>query len=211
MKKLFIITILLTFFCLVPNLFAQTSMDDVVYLKDGSVIRGMIIEQIPNVSIKLQTRDGNIFVYPMGKIEKMTKEPSLRQQTQIKQVKNPTTAFLLSFFIPGLGQYYNGEVEKGIIMDVIYVGGVVLALTAGISDTYYYDEITGWYYVGLGMAVGSGIWSMIDAPTSANRINKEISQQKWGHLIEVNNDNYALGFDFTPMKKGIGTKLTLHF
>lgn len=35
---------------------------DVVYLKNGSIIRGMIIEQIPNVSLKIQTKDGSIFV-----------------------------------------------------------------------------------------------------------------------------------------------------
>jgi hypothetical protein len=49
---------------------------DVVYLKNGSVIRGMILEQTPNVSIKIQTKDGSIFVYKMEDVEKMTKELS---------------------------------------------------------------------------------------------------------------------------------------
>lgn len=49
---------------------------DVVYLNNGSVIRGMIVEQIPNVSIKIQTKDGSIFVYKMEEVEKMTKELS---------------------------------------------------------------------------------------------------------------------------------------
>ena len=47
---------------------------DVVYLKNGSIIRGMIIEQIPNKSIKIQTKDGNVFVFEMDEIEKITKE-----------------------------------------------------------------------------------------------------------------------------------------
>ena len=34
---------------------------DAVYLKNGSVIKGTIIEQVPNVQIKIQTKDGNIF------------------------------------------------------------------------------------------------------------------------------------------------------
>jgi len=38
-------------------------MVDVVYLKNGSVITGSIIEQIPNETIKIQTRDGSVFVY----------------------------------------------------------------------------------------------------------------------------------------------------
>lgn len=49
---------------------------DVVYLKNGSVIKGMIIEQTPNVKIKIQTKDGSIFVYKMEEVEKMTKELS---------------------------------------------------------------------------------------------------------------------------------------
>jgi hypothetical protein len=48
----------------------------VVYLKNGSVIRGMIIEQTPNVSLKIQTKDGSIFVYKMEEVSKMTKELS---------------------------------------------------------------------------------------------------------------------------------------
>ena len=53
---------------------AQENFQDVVYLKNGSVIRGIIIEQVPNESIKLQTKDGNLFVYRMDEIEKLTKE-----------------------------------------------------------------------------------------------------------------------------------------
>lgn len=47
---------------------------DVVYLKNGSIIRGMIIEQTPNVSLKIQTKDGSVFVYKMEEVEKMAKE-----------------------------------------------------------------------------------------------------------------------------------------
>jgi len=47
---------------------------DVVYLKNGGVIKGMIIEQVPNVQVKIQTKDGSIFVHKMDEIEKITKE-----------------------------------------------------------------------------------------------------------------------------------------
>jgi hypothetical protein len=58
----------------ITSIFAQTATRDVVYLKNGSVIHGMIIETIPNVSIKIQTSDGNIFVYNFSDIEKYGKE-----------------------------------------------------------------------------------------------------------------------------------------
>lgn len=54
--------------------FGQNNMEDVVYLKNGSIIRGIIIEQIPNQSIKIQTKDRNIFVFKIEEIEKITKE-----------------------------------------------------------------------------------------------------------------------------------------
>jgi len=47
---------------------------DVVYLKNGSIIKGLIMEQIPNESLKIQTSDGSLFVYKMEEVVKITKE-----------------------------------------------------------------------------------------------------------------------------------------
>jgi hypothetical protein len=47
---------------------------EVVYLKNGGIIRGVIIEQIPNVQLKIQTMDQSVFVFKMDEIEKITKE-----------------------------------------------------------------------------------------------------------------------------------------
>lgn len=56
-------------------LFANAQvMQDVVYLKNGSIIRGIVIEQIPNKSLKIKTSDGSVFVYDIVDIEKITKE-----------------------------------------------------------------------------------------------------------------------------------------
>ncbi len=53
---------------------AQGNLQDVVYLKNGSIIRGIIIEQVPGKSLKIETHDGSVFVYNMDEIEKMTRE-----------------------------------------------------------------------------------------------------------------------------------------
>ncbi|MBK7140431.1 MAG: hypothetical protein IPH74_16095 [Bacteroidetes bacterium] len=71
MKKVLLFLLI----CLSFNVFAQSSLEEVVYLKNGSIIRGTIIEQIPNVKIKIQTSEGNVFVYKYDEIEKITKEP----------------------------------------------------------------------------------------------------------------------------------------
>ena len=56
------------------NLSAQDDREDVVYLKDGSIYRGIIIEQVPGVSIKVETMGGNVFNVMIGDIIKLTKE-----------------------------------------------------------------------------------------------------------------------------------------
>ena len=56
------------------TLFAQTRYEDVLYLKNGSILHGIIIEQVPNESIKIQTEDRNVFVYKMDEVLKITKE-----------------------------------------------------------------------------------------------------------------------------------------
>ncbi|NKI28189.1 hypothetical protein HCG49_16665 [Arenibacter sp. 6A1] len=53
---------------------AQQHYRDIVYLKNGSVVRGIITEQYPNVSIKIETADQSIFVFRMEEIEKLGKE-----------------------------------------------------------------------------------------------------------------------------------------
>lgn len=56
---------------------AQQPMIDVVYLHNGSIIRGMVIEQIPDESLKIETRDGSVFVYEMSEIQRIVREPLL--------------------------------------------------------------------------------------------------------------------------------------
>ena len=55
------------------NLFSQNT-NDVIYLKNGNIIKGMIIEQIPNQSVKIETKDKSVFVLQYTEIEKLTKE-----------------------------------------------------------------------------------------------------------------------------------------
>jgi hypothetical protein len=72
MRK-FIITFLL--FIASLHVFAQDNLQDVVYLKNGSIIRGVIIEKIQDKLIKIETFGANVFVYQMDEIEKLTREP----------------------------------------------------------------------------------------------------------------------------------------
>ncbi len=70
MKKLLLLIVALA---ASATIFAQ-NYREVVHLKNGSVIKGVIIEQVPNESLKIQTADGSLFVYKMSEVSKITKE-----------------------------------------------------------------------------------------------------------------------------------------
>ena len=70
----FILVACLTAFVVTTPAFAQ-QMEDVVHLKNGSIVRGTIIEQLPGESLKIQTQGGSVFVYTMDEIAKISKEP----------------------------------------------------------------------------------------------------------------------------------------
>ena len=47
---------------------------DVIYLEDGSIIKGKIIERSPNKSIKIKTSNGNVFNYEIDQIKKIKRK-----------------------------------------------------------------------------------------------------------------------------------------
>ena len=51
-------------------------MEDVIHLRDGSVVRGTIIEQIPGESLKIKAVGGEVFVYGVDEIVEITREPA---------------------------------------------------------------------------------------------------------------------------------------
>ena len=214
----FILLTCLTAFVMASPAFAQ-QMEDVVHLKNGGLIRGTIIEQIPGESLKIKTRDGNVFVYTMDEIAKMSKEPVMGMRGQIGvQKKNPWLAFGLSALITGGGQFYNGQHSKG----VAQLGGVILGIglmVSGIEDDYENiygnlvdpDDDDEKVAFGLLLWFGSSLWSMIDAPISANSINQQNQHSSYGHLIEIGGSRTTLGIDPVVSHKNLGTRLTLHF
>jgi hypothetical protein len=153
-------------------------IQDVVYLQDGSIIRGTIVEQVPGESILIQTVDGNRFRYNMEEIERMTRETQPGQgtsQARPQSAKSPGTAALLSVLIIGGGQGYNGEWGKAA---AFFGGGLVAGaatLEALASDECFYGDdcaaAGGWALGYIAIAV----WSIVDAHKSAKAINARLA------------------------------------
>lgn len=54
---------------------------DVLYLKNGSRIKGSVVEMDPNSGVKIETSDGSLFVYPMSDVEHVSKENTTQGNT----------------------------------------------------------------------------------------------------------------------------------
>lgn len=74
---------------------AQNELQDVVYLKNGSILRGTIIELIPNKSLKIKMADNSLFVFQMDEIEKITKETNPISSPSIKPSLDMQNGFVI--------------------------------------------------------------------------------------------------------------------
>jgi TM2 domain-containing membrane protein YozV len=73
------------------------------------------------------------------------------------RMKNPGVAAVLSFFITGLGQIYNGQIVKGVLFIIIQAINALLmyVLIGFITFPIFW------------------IWGMVDAYRTAERINSK--------------------------------------
>ena len=117
-------------------------------------------------------------------VEKMTSAPVAATASAgtapVAGKKEPILSAILSFFIPGLGQIYNGQMKKGI---VLIVGYIVLWIAMFVV-----------YFVGALVTMGVGafccmpifivplilwVYGMYDAYKVANAINKGEPTKDW--------------------------------
>lgn len=154
---------------------AQQPMEDVVYLENGSVIRGTILEQTPGESLRIETRDGNIFVFDMEEVERITREAAV----EIGGPKSSGTALTLALFpgiigVQGVGQWYNGDILKGFLFfGAGIVGGNMILSDPADSGDGTDEDVSGRVVAGSIIWLTSLVWSSIDAYQTAQRISRE--------------------------------------
>lgn len=128
MKKL-LFSLCFLFACTI--VFAQGKYEQVVYLKNGSVIHGLIVEYVPNASIKVKSGP-NLFAYKMDEIEKITlEEPAAR-------------------VYEGKSKGYYGIAQVG--LTDFPAGGNLAMASISLINGYQFNR-----YVGLGLGIGGDI------------------------------------------------------
>lgn len=182
-------------------LIACTSFADEIYKTDGSIIKGKIIEVIPNESYKIQTSDGSIFVVKAYEVAKITYAPIVTGKGE----KSPAAAVGLAFLLPSLGHAYAGDWNRGskfLLLDI----GAFIVIAVGESQTetvnlgygITYEEtsdegasLAALGYIGL---IAFRVWEFVDAYKTAEDYNT-IAAGMSGFNIEL--DNRSLVAKFT--------------
>lgn len=82
--------------------------------------------------------------------------------TEPPGAKSPGIALILSLLIPGVGQMYNGEIGKGILILLIAIISIPLALV----------------FIGFLTYIAVWIYGMIDAYEGAHRINQKLGVRR---------------------------------
>ncbi len=140
------LTVLFVAMCFLSH--AQ-NMRDVVSLKNGSVIMGVITEQTPPNQLKIKTADGSILVYKYDEIEKISREeiPAL---STVALHEKPDMKSVGGFFSLGVAAGGGGIIGAPVIR---FYPSRFIALEAGFylrpsyiatSETHYnqYGEVT---------------------------------------------------------------------
>lgn len=215
-------SILIIFFFTTISLlsFGQNQYQDVVYLKNGSIIRGIIIEQIPNKSIKIETYDKSLFVFTYDEIEKITKEleVSRNNNKNIGLNKRGYLGISVGPSIP-IGKFAdknNGVANTGVQANLLNFGYLfsknvgICASWFGAANPIDMQNVEPWSYGGI------IIGPLISMPLS-NKVDFDIRPMigfsattfpKIGNIASANavTTAYDLG---TTFRFNVGNKLAL--
>ncbi|GAA6134127.1 hypothetical protein NBRC116188_09160 [Oceaniserpentilla sp. 4NH20-0058] len=116
--------------------------EDVIYKKDGSILRGSIIEQNFESGIyKIEIEGGSVFVIKQEDVTKITKETSKEPAPTVSQ-NNPTPTVSSPYVEPEANQYDN------VIDGVFFLGS---ANRTSVETSTYYEtqyEFSGFNFAG---------------------------------------------------------------
>lgn len=216
---------------------AAQQYQDVVYLKNGSVVRGIILEQIPGKTIKIATDNGSQFIFTLAEVEKMTKElptqPQYQQPIQsqpvavapvrapkVKKVIDWTPRYKgeinIGYAIAGSkfdGEYYyedsDGETEEGEFKNIKTV------LSRPLFETVHGVEIGPFFFVGAGLGLQYFCGKTKDARELAITEETYDKAERWNAVMIPIFANvkfmYPVNQNFSPfINLGLGGTIGCH-
>ncbi len=214
MKKIFLLTI--SFMLFSNIIFAQESNRDVVYLKNGSVIKGHIIEQVPNKTITIQTIDGSTFVYPIEEIKKMRKETNSNKTNNTKRKGKNNNRF--NYYSFNIGATYNSTIGFGLSLNLVELniakdngwgGTLKWGSSAGTINVPTYNN--NYYGYDTNSSVGIGLGYLLAGPSYSLQKNNIINTVRFlagiGVFTAVSDYSQAMGGTNFALGLGSTTRL----
>jgi hypothetical protein len=110
---------------------------DVVYLKNGDIRKGKIIESVPNDYLRIQIFDGSVFTLQYSDIQKMSKEVKTSDGTLSPSTAQEHPQGLMARTHDlgvSAGLSFGGEIN------LVYIGTIHPKKDAGLILRVFYDE-----------------------------------------------------------------------
>jgi hypothetical protein len=191
-RGVFPVGIILILLLAVSSSFAQ-QYEDVVYLKDGGVRRGLILEQIPGESVKLKTNYGEIFVISMSDISKIAKEEKTPPVAESVAVIDNAPREMAENQQEDWYTYWGLGISKVTWPEELNDGIKLIAAMPGVSRTQLNLDLLGFYKpINPNTIVG------FIANGAADRLEIE------GEWVQVNLYTYAASAQYFPEEIGKG-------
>jgi hypothetical protein len=144
-----------------PCLLAPCRAQDTVTTKDSTEYKGRIVEESPGSYLVIRSTGGELDTIPWDSVGVIRRAPGPGK-------KSPWLAWGLSFVVfPGLGQFYNGDVGKGIGFTVVGLASMILSISAEDSGDEGLQGLGGTFFF------GTWLVSWIDAPIRSSAINRQ--------------------------------------
>lgn len=214
-KGLFSLIIALLFLAIPLDSAAQAPTEDVVYMKNGTILRGKLLEYSPAGDVKVEILGGTVLVYPAADVDKITKEPAKSGSV----LQQPLTNGYNSYVRPPKKPFVYKTKGIGNITDV----GLMIGSEAGVAI-----HTIGQYVFNPRLQLGAGIgidrltWGLKLAPIYIDfrgEVLKEspitpmyIAQAGWTLPMESNDGDWITNVKGGPMAAfGFGLKFNTRY
>ncbi|MFA8342787.1 MAG: hypothetical protein ACEPO8_07410 [Rhodothermaceae bacterium] len=201
------------------SLIAQEKQD-VIYLKNGDIIKGEIVENVPNVYVRIELTGGTILTYNYDKIEKFTKE--FVKNTSLEKNLNRSTILRKQHQTDIHTSQYSNAILTNSQKNAMYenqkkspaTARVLSFLISSTGHAYAGNWGAGLAFLGgrvlcVGAAVNAeteeeakgwliglvalAIWEIVDAGNEAEKYNRRLYNKIYG--------SQSFGINISPMKQ----------
>lgn len=214
---------------------AQTKVD-VIKLKNGDVVKGEIIKQVPGEFVKIRTLKGNTYGYMYSEIAEITEEiipegsmadtdksgqhtkpvdtrsdaEKLKIYTMKK--KSPATAVILSALLSSTGHGYAGNWKRGLSYALGRFSCGIFAAGAGIQketkSSYRGTTVTYKFTTAYYVGMGGALFITILEMFDAAKTAEEYNRELYESLYP---GKPFFGLRPAPTGDGFGVALSLNF